>query len=272
MDNEDQVSQQMERLTVAAQNVITHWSDTQVRGHLKEHPDFVEHSLTLIEDTARTVRAAVKKERPDCGNVASGEPEKDFDNQVDAYRAHTCDCDYCYQQEAEPVAEPIFESFGAPAPEWELGQPYAGCSRNDLIYLLGLAKDEATETTNTIIAAAEAAASSGPDAAVAIIAQYVLDNGNVREPTEATDEQLAALTAYPHGPDGRFKEALNLWRVTWDFTTTGCSSAPSEDDVTTASEVIRTSIRVGIEQEHILQAARDAGEALRSDIAHFLPN
>ena len=119
MDFEQQVNEQMERLTVAAQNTVTHWSDLEVRGHLKEHPDFVEHSLTLIEDVTRTVRAAIKKERPACGNVASGEPSRDFEDQVATYRAHTCDCDHCYQQEPITGPEHIYESFTSPAPHPE---------------------------------------------------------------------------------------------------------------------------------------------------------
>lgn len=122
-------TEQMERLTIAAQNLITHWSDLQVRGHLKEHPDYVEHSLALIEQAAATVRAAIKEERPDCGNVAFEEPHRDFEDQVATYRAHSCDCDYCYRQEADPDLDPdyLYEPV-VPEPVRSLA-PCAGCGR-----------------------------------------------------------------------------------------------------------------------------------------------
>lgn len=122
------INDDMERLTVAAQNTILHWSDLGVRGHLKEHPDFVEHSLTLIEEAVARVRAAIKEERPDCGHVADGEPERDFDDQVADYRAHSCDCDYCYQQESAPIPEHIDELFTPPTEGRELA-PCATCGR-----------------------------------------------------------------------------------------------------------------------------------------------
>ncbi|MFJ9558240.1 hypothetical protein ACIRPH_30920 [Nocardiopsis sp. NPDC101807] len=274
MSHEDQISQQMDRLTIAAQNTITHWSDLEVRGHLKEHPDFVEHSLTLIEDMTRTVRAAIQKERPDCGNVASGEPARDFDDQVNTYRGHSCTCDYCYQQEPDPDLDPdyLYEAFSTPAAEQEVRLDYPGCSRDDLIRLLGTAKNEATETTNTIIAAAEAAASSGPDAAVAIIAQYVLDNGHVLDPAGVTTGRMYTLAAQDRTEhNGRFEEAFNLWENAWEECHDIYTGPPTTNDNNKAATAIREALAKGHEQEYILQAAHHAGAMFRTDIDYFLP-
>lgn len=127
MDHEDQTNDHMELLTVAAQNTITHWSDTRVRGHLKEHPDYVLHDLALIEDMVRTVRAMAEGERSGWGELQA-DPHEDFEDQVDDYRAHSCNCDYCFQQEVPDPDEFIYEPFTAPEPARVL-TPCVGCGR-----------------------------------------------------------------------------------------------------------------------------------------------
>lgn len=102
MDHEDPTSQQMDRLTIAAHNTITHWSDTQVRGYLKEHPSYVLHGLALIEDIVRTVRAAAETEKTSWGELA-GDPHQDFEDQVTDYRNHTCNCPNCWQGRSDAI-------------------------------------------------------------------------------------------------------------------------------------------------------------------------
>ncbi|WP_433701814.1 hypothetical protein [Nocardiopsis sp. CA-288880] len=129
MNHEDPTSQQMERLTIAAQNTITHWSDLEVRGHLKEHPGYVLHDLDLIEDMIRTVRKAAEAETAQWGALA-GDPHQEFEDQVTDYRNHTCTCDYCYQQEPDPDLDPdyLYEPFSTPTPA-HTKTPCAKCGK-----------------------------------------------------------------------------------------------------------------------------------------------
>jgi hypothetical protein len=93
---EDQVDDHMDRLSVAADALITAWSDIQIRGHLKEHPDLVLHDLDLIAAMVRKVRAKAKKEKAGWGELKA-DPHEDFEDRLAYYQAHTCDCDHCYK-------------------------------------------------------------------------------------------------------------------------------------------------------------------------------
>lgn len=125
------INDDMERLTVAAHNTITHWSDIGVRGYLKEHPDYALHDLALIEDMIRTVRAKAEAEKAEWGEL-NGDAHQDFEDQVADYRAHSCDCDYCYQQESAPVPEYVpglIEDLFVPPTEERTQAPCTTCGR-----------------------------------------------------------------------------------------------------------------------------------------------
>src|SRR5690606_12521648 len=70
------VDEAMHSPTIAAQDLIHDWSDTRVRGHLKEHPDLVEHRLNPVTQMTNEIRAVVQRER---GDGRWGGPLEDID-------------------------------------------------------------------------------------------------------------------------------------------------------------------------------------------------
>lgn len=147
---------------------------------------------------------------------------------------------------------------------------YPASTRDDLIHLIDTAHEEIDAATAAIIKAVEAAASGNESVAIAVIARYVLDNGHVREATNTTLGRLANLAdPDPNNPVG-FEQALNTWEATWGDHADNHTGMPTTADDATAAKHIRDAIAAGCEQLQILQAARKAGEAFRSDIAYFL--
>lgn len=96
------VDDHMDRLTVAHHAIITAWTDIETRGYLKEHPDLILHDLNLLEAALREVRAAAEQEKPGWGELQA-DPHEDFEERVADYQAHSCDCDHCFHQGADPV-------------------------------------------------------------------------------------------------------------------------------------------------------------------------
>lgn len=149
-------------------------------------------------------------------------------------------------------------------------QDYPGCSREDLIWLLKMSRQEVEDTTNVIIKATEAAASGDPDRAVKVIARYVLNNGHVREAADVTLGRVANLAGpVPNNPTG-FEQALNTWEAAWGDHADHYTGMPNKQDNTEAAQAIRELIAAGHEQFQILQAARTAGATFSADIARHL--
>lgn len=148
---------------------------------------------------------------------------------------------------------------------------YPTCTRNDFIRLLDMAHEEARDTTATIIKAIEAAANEGADAAVAVIAQYVLDNGHILDAAEVTTGKVFTLAAQDRaGNDGRFEEALNLWEAAWEEHHDIHTGPPTTRDNSKAAQAIRDAIGQGHEQARILRAAHYAGATFCTNVVHFL--
>ena len=149
-------------------------------------------------------------------------------------------------------------------------QRYPTATREDLIRIIDLANSEIDAATTAIIKAVETAATGDPDAAVKVIARYVLDNGHVREATDTTLGRLFTLTdPDPNNPVG-FEQALNTWEAAWEDNLDIYIGAPTPQDDATAAQAIRELIAAGHEQHRILQAARTAGATYSADIAHHL--
>ncbi|MBB4931411.1 hypothetical protein F4561_002231 [Lipingzhangella halophila] len=98
------INDEMDALAVAAHGAITDFSDVNVRGYLKEHPDLVEHRLDLLTDMVDHVRATISQERaagqwaqlPEC-------PRADHIDQAAEYAEHTCCCPYCFHGGDNPL-------------------------------------------------------------------------------------------------------------------------------------------------------------------------
>ncbi|MFF1341089.1 hypothetical protein ACFVYT_24750 [Streptomyces sp. NPDC058290] len=99
----------MHDLTAAAHALITDWSDVQVRGCLKEHPDIVDYRLAMVEKALREIRTKVEAER--AANLWGGrvlDPETDFNTAAMDYAEHSCNCEWCLCCEPAGVGdEPI---------------------------------------------------------------------------------------------------------------------------------------------------------------------
>lgn len=94
----DDIETQMINLTTAAHTAITDWSDTQVRGYLKEHPDIVEQSVTPLERMLTTLRERIAAERANNqwgGPLPEGADTHDFAERTTSFAEHTCNCDWC---------------------------------------------------------------------------------------------------------------------------------------------------------------------------------
>ena len=99
------IGQAMNCLTVAAAGTITDYCDVLARGYLKQDPALVVHRLDLLCQAIATVRVAADRE------AASGEwgppgaqlgsPGDAHQQDVAAYAAHTCNCEWCLHGEAE---------------------------------------------------------------------------------------------------------------------------------------------------------------------------
>lgn len=151
-------------------------------------------------------------------------------------------------------------------------QRYPTATREDLIRIIDLANSEIDAATTAIIKAVETAATGDPDAAVKVIARYVLDNGHVREATDTTLGRLFTLADpfVTNASASRFEEALNTWEAAWLEDADNYTGTPSTEDDATAAQAIRGLIAAGHEQHRILQAARTAGATYSADIAHHL--
>lgn len=149
-------------------------------------------------------------------------------------------------------------------------QRYPAATREDLIRILDAAHEETDAATTAIIQAVEVAATGDPDAAVKVIARYVLDNGHIREATDARIGRLFTLTHPTATRTADFEQALNTWEVTWGEHAENYTGMPTPQDDATAAQAIRGLIAAGHEQHRILQAARTAGATYSADIAHHL--
>lgn len=104
------VDEAMHSLTIAAQDLIHDWSDTRVRGHLKEPPDLVEHRLNLVTQMTDWVRAVVQRERGDGrwgGPLEDIDPAEEHAEEVAEHMDHECDCPYCLGQAPQ---QPLHEA------------------------------------------------------------------------------------------------------------------------------------------------------------------
>lgn len=116
----EDVNNRMLEYTAAASAAITHWSDTRVRGYLKEHPDIVEQSVARLEGMLAEVRSRIAAERADnlwSGPLPDGAALEEYVDLVNAYAEHSCNCEWCLC--CEPVGasdEPIVWTIPAPDP------------------------------------------------------------------------------------------------------------------------------------------------------------
>ncbi|MFJ8208153.1 hypothetical protein [Streptomyces sp. NPDC096033] len=94
----EDVNNRMLELSAAASDAITHWSDTRVRGYLKEHPDIVEESVVRLEQMLAEVRQRIAVERARDlwgGPLLEGAAADHFANLATAFAEHSCDCEWC---------------------------------------------------------------------------------------------------------------------------------------------------------------------------------
>lgn len=107
----EDVNNRMLEYTAAAHASITDWSDTRVRGYLKEHPDIVEQSVARLEGMLVEVRQQIAIERADNrwgGPLPEGAALEHYVENVNAYAEHSCDCEWCLCCEPAGVGdEPI---------------------------------------------------------------------------------------------------------------------------------------------------------------------
>ncbi|MGY0466900.1 hypothetical protein ACW14Y_42575 (plasmid) [Kitasatospora sp. cg17-2] len=97
MTDTTDINAAMDSLQVAATALITDYSDIAVRGQLAEHPDLVDHRLTLVAEMLAAVRAAVAAERVDGGWPALRvHPGARHDQLAAEYAGHYCDCPHCF--------------------------------------------------------------------------------------------------------------------------------------------------------------------------------
>jgi hypothetical protein len=96
----------VECLTIAAQGAIQDFTDVRIRGYLKEDPASVLYRLALLVPVLAVVRAAAQREAAsgEWGDPAEqlGSPRQNHHEQVDLYRAHSCDCEWCLHGGLEP--------------------------------------------------------------------------------------------------------------------------------------------------------------------------
>ncbi|MBO0917513.1 MULTISPECIES: hypothetical protein [Streptomyces] len=93
-----------DRLTVAAQTLVSAHADLRVRGYDKE-PNITAAALDDIEDMVRELRA---KGFGAEGSVGHGRAE--LIEEANLYGDHTCTCPYCLHAELVP---PTAEALGA---------------------------------------------------------------------------------------------------------------------------------------------------------------
>ncbi len=89
--------QHLDGLTIACQQLIETVGDLRVRGHIKEHPEFIEHSAGLVEVMLVEVREAVARERAamDFPPLPDGEAARSHRSQVAGFVKHHCNCGWC---------------------------------------------------------------------------------------------------------------------------------------------------------------------------------
>ncbi|MFK0222168.1 hypothetical protein ACIQWN_28760 [Streptomyces vinaceus] len=104
----EDTSLHMHDLTVAAHQLITDWSDVQVRGHLVWHPDLVAYRLELLENALAEIRKAVETERADDQYAPLADCDADFNTEAMDFVEHSCNCEWCLCCEPAGVGdEPI---------------------------------------------------------------------------------------------------------------------------------------------------------------------
>lgn len=115
----EDVNNKMLELSAAAGDAITHWSDTRVRGYLKEHPDIVEQSVTRLEQMLAEVRQQIAIERADNrwgGALPEDAALEHYVENVNAYTEHSCNCEWCLCCEPAGIGdEPIVWTFDPPS-------------------------------------------------------------------------------------------------------------------------------------------------------------
>ena len=96
----------VECLTIAAQDAVQDFTDIRIRGYLKEDPASVLYRLALLSPVLAVVRAAAHRESSsgEWGDPAEqlGSPQQNHHEQVDLYRAHSCNCEWCLHGALEP--------------------------------------------------------------------------------------------------------------------------------------------------------------------------
>lgn len=100
----DELAETMDSLTVAADGIITDYSDLWVRGYLKEHPVSALYRVSALEDVIQLVRARAELELQSGEWDGSLPFDADDDHQalVTQFTAHTCNCDWCRHAVADP--------------------------------------------------------------------------------------------------------------------------------------------------------------------------
>jgi hypothetical protein len=91
------VDQHLDEFTVACQQLIETIGDLRVRGFIKEHPEYIEHSAGLVAVMLVEIRGGLARERaaaefpplPD-GLAASVHAERTAD-----FGQHRCNCGWC---------------------------------------------------------------------------------------------------------------------------------------------------------------------------------
>jgi hypothetical protein len=98
----------VECLTIAAQGAVQDFTDVRIRGYLKEDPASVLYRLALLVPVLAVVRAAAHREAAsgEWGDPADqlGSPQQNHRDQVDLYRARSCNCEWCLRGGLEPTS------------------------------------------------------------------------------------------------------------------------------------------------------------------------
>lgn len=151
-------------------------------------------------------------------------------------------------------------------------QRYPTATRDDLIRILDASHAETNEAQQAIIAAINAALTTSPEAAVSVLARYILDNGHVHEVMDVTTGQLSTLATHPSDRSADLvAAAIDTWEKAWLDHTDNHIGWTTKDGREKVAASARDAIEAGHDQEYILHAAHSAGVLFRTDLVHFLP-
>lgn len=103
------IDAELDRLTVAMHQLTETYGDVRVTGRIKEHPDRIDNALDLVSLVVEEVRAVVERERIEVEFplVPEEVTDREQEDQVRKFAAHSCDCDWCLHAGRGDTGKPI---------------------------------------------------------------------------------------------------------------------------------------------------------------------